>query len=62
MDSITVVQRTPNPLVEVRLLVHSPIVLFKIKTMRGGAVVARLDHNQKVVGANPTPAVKCDVA
>lgn len=27
-----------------------------IKLARGGAVVARLAHNQKVVGAIPTPA------
>ena len=25
---------------------------------RGGAVVARLAHNQEVVGANPTPATR----
>ncbi len=27
-----------------------------MKTLRGGAVVARRAHNPKVVGSNPTPA------
>ncbi len=29
---------------------------LKTGSVRGGAVAARLAHNQKVVGSNPTPA------